>query len=98
MGKVKDSIFLCEDCGSERLTVEPDDDFDPIDPRPVTYDMMDFINKQEHWAEREAPSIAWGMLYAVFQVIFTIAPNQEGATKLITECLDNFLDGENGKA
>ena len=75
----------CNGCDAEM-------DFDPVDPRPVTEDMMAFINKQEHWAERHAPSIAWGMVWAVFNVVFEIAPNKEKATELITDCMAEFLD------
>ena len=80
----KNKKSKCDGCGTE---VE----FDPVDPRPVTEDMMDFINTQEHWCERHAPSIAWGMLYAVFNVVFQIAPNDEKAMQVITGCLDHFI-------
>ena len=81
----------CKGCGTE---VE----FDPVDPRPVHDDMMDFINEQEQWSERHAPSIAWGMLSAVFNVIFQIAPNDKQAIKLITDCMTEYIDGESADA
>ena len=78
----------CDGCGTEM-------EFDPVDPRPVTEDMMAFINTQEQWSERHAPSIAWGMLTAVFNVIFQIAPNEKRAMQVITDCLDQFIgEGE----
>ena len=81
----------CEGCGTEM-------EFDPVDPRPVTEDMMSFINEQEHWGEHHAPSIAWGMLWAVYNVIFQLAPNKKQAVRVITDCLEEFMDGESGDA
>ena len=75
----------CDGCGDEI-------DFDPVDPRPVTDDMMAFINTQEHWAEHHTPSIAWGMLTAVLTVIFQIAPNDKRAMQVITDCLGQFVE------
>ena len=75
----------CDGCGTEL-------EFDPVDPRPVTDDMMSFINEQDHWSERHAPSIAWGMLTAVFNVVFQIAPNNEKAMEVITDCMDQFIE------
>jgi len=83
MGKKKSK---CDGCGSEM-------EFDPVDPRPITEDMMNFINTQEHWAERHTPSIAYGMLMAVFNVVFEIAPNKERAVEIITECMAEFVEG-----
>ena len=80
----------CNGCGDEF--------FDTIDPRPITEDMMGFINKQEQWSEHHAPSIAWGMLIAVFNVIFQLAPNEKRAVQLITDCLEDFLEGEGAVA
>ena len=77
----------CDGCGEEI-------DFDPVDPQPIFKDMMGFINKQEHWGEHHAPSIAWGMLIAVFNVIFQIAPNEKRAVELVTDCLQEFLERE----
>ena len=74
----------CDGCGTEM-------EFDPVDPTPVTEDLMAFINTQEHWAERHTPSIAWGMLTAVFNVVFHIAPNEKKAMQVITDCLDQFV-------
>ena len=81
----------CDGCGTEM-------EFDPVDPKPVFEDMMSFINKQEQWSEHHAPSIAWGMLIAVFNVIFQLAPNEKRAVQLITDCLEDFLEGEGADA
>ena len=75
----------CEGCGTEM-------EFDPVNPYPIRDDMMEFIIKQEHWAEHHAPSIAWGMLTAVFVVIFDIAPNKDRAVELITDCMAEFVE------
>tara|TARA_Y100000310_G_scaffold325345_1_gene388677 strand:- start:2867 stop:3133 length:267 start_codon:yes stop_codon:yes gene_type:complete len=75
----------CDGCGTEM-------EFDPVDPRPVTEDMMAFINTQEHWSELHSPSIAWGMLTAVLTVIFQIAPNDKRAMQVITDCLGQFVE------
>ena len=81
----------CDGCGAEM-------EFDPVDPKPVFEDMMGFINNQEQWSEHHSPSIAWGMLIAVFNVIFQLAPTEEKAVQLITECLEHFLEGERADA
>tara|TARA_Y100000310_G_scaffold190680_1_gene190688 strand:- start:1267 stop:1566 length:300 start_codon:yes stop_codon:yes gene_type:complete len=75
----------CIECGHELK-------LDPVDYRPITQDMMDFINKQEHWADHHSPSICWGMLEAVFGVVFTIAPNKEDAVQLITDCMAYYVE------
>ena len=75
----------CDGCGAEK-------DFDPVDPRPVTNDMMDFIITQEHWGDHHPPSIAWGMLVAVFSVVFDIAPNKNKAIQVITDCMEEFVE------
>ena len=81
----KERVSHCDGCGTEI-------GFDPVDPKPVTEDMMDFILTQEHWSEHHAPSIAWGMLTAVFMVIFNIAPSKERAMELITDCMADFVE------
>ena len=68
-----------------------------IDPRPISDDMFDFIIKQEHWARHETPSICWGMLCAVFKVIFDMAPTEKQAIQIITDCLSGFME-EGGNA
>ena len=80
----KKRISHCDNCGQET-------EFDPLDPTPVIEDMMAFINTQEQWIEHHAPSIAWGMLTAVFNVVFQIAPNEKRAMQVITDCLDKFI-------
>ena len=87
----KERVSHCDGCGKEM-------EFDPVDPKPVFEDMMGFINKQEQWSEHHAPSIAWGMLIAVFNVIFQLAPNEKRAVQLITDCLEHFLEGERADA
>ena len=86
----KNKNSKCDGCGDEF--------FDPIDPRPVTEDMMDFILEQDHWSEREAPSICWGMVIAVFKVVFDIAPTEKQAVQLITDCMSEFLEGDSADA
>tara|TARA_Y100000310_G_C20597710_1_gene771355 strand:+ start:459 stop:764 length:306 start_codon:yes stop_codon:yes gene_type:complete len=81
----------CEGCGSEL-------EFDPVDPRPVFEDMMGFINNQEQWSEHHAPSICWGMLIAVYSVIFQLAPNEKKAVQLVTDCLEEFLESDRADA
>ena len=76
----------CDGCGTEM-------EFDPTDYRPVADDMMEFITNQQHWVEHHSPSIAWGMLSAVFNVIFDIAPTEEQAVRLITDCMSAHIDG-----
>tara|TARA_R100001594_G_scaffold2337_1_gene9299 strand:+ start:292 stop:654 length:363 start_codon:yes stop_codon:yes gene_type:complete len=79
----------CDNCGDEY--------FDTVDPRPISDDMFDFIIKQEHWARHETPSICWGMLCAVFKVIFDMAPTEKQAIQIITDCLSGFME-EGGNA
>ena len=81
----------CEECGSEM-------EFDPVDPHPIFEDMMGFINNQEHWSEHHSPTISWGMLIAVYNVIFQLAPTEKQAVQLVTKCLEHFLEGDRADA
>ena len=87
----KNRKSVCDGCETEM-------EFDSVDPKPVFEDMMGFINKQEQWSVHHASSIAWGMLIAVFNVIFQLAPNEKRAVQLITECLEHFFEGERADA
>ena len=84
----KKRIAECQECGHDL-------DIDPVDYRPITKDMMDFINKQEHWSDHHSPSICWGMLSAVFFVLFEIAPSKEDAIQLITDCMAYYVEEGN---
>tara|TARA_Y100000310_G_scaffold238006_1_gene241335 strand:- start:153 stop:452 length:300 start_codon:yes stop_codon:yes gene_type:complete len=81
----KKHIAECHECGHDL-------ELDPVDYRPVTKDMMDFINQQEHWGEHNSPSICWGMLEAVFGVVFFLAPDKEDAVQLITDCMAYYVE------
>ena len=86
MGKVKEQM-ICEDCGEEINN-------DPANPYVVAEELEHFIAKQDHWSEFYAPSIAYGMLLAVFKVVFHIAPNEKKAIKVILDALSEFTEEE----
>ena len=86
----KNKKSKCDGCGDEF--------FDPVDPRPVTEDMMDFIINQDHWSKHQGPSICWGMVSAVFRVVFDIAPSEKQAVQLITDCMSEFIEGDSADA
>ena len=81
----------CQGCGVEM-------EFNPVDPTPVVEDMMNFINDQEQWSDHPSPTICWGMLMAVFKVVFYLAPNEERAMEVIMDSIDEFLDKESASA
>ena len=89
MKTAKNKKTKCEECDSDILI---------IDPAPVADDMMDFIIEQEHWSKYQGPSICWGMVSAVFRVVFDIAPNEKQAVQLITDCMAEFMDGKGADA
>tara|TARA_Y100000034_G_C6711071_1_gene314098 strand:- start:44 stop:343 length:300 start_codon:yes stop_codon:yes gene_type:complete len=82
----KKRIAECQECGHEL-------DVDPVSFEPVADDMLEFINQQEHWGKHNPPSICWGMLSAVFFVLFEIAPSKEDAIQLITDCMAHYIEG-----
>ena len=56
-------------------------------------DTMDFLrNDTEKWAKESCCGsfIAYGLLNAVFQMIFELAPNDENAMEIIMMSLSNF--------
>ena len=77
----------CDGCGEEV-------DFNPINPEPIWKDMHDFIGKQEHWTVHPTPTICWGMLEAVMDVVFEVAPDKEKALEVITDVTKTFIDAD----
>ena len=55
------------------------------------------INDTQNWGkEKNSGSfVAYGLLNAVFEVLFSLAPSKEGAMELIQMSLINFMDEEN---
>ena len=88
MGKVKETL-LCDDCGDAII---------PESYEEVADDMLDFITDQVHWTKYYTLSICWGMLTAVFTVIFQIAPNKKKATEIILDALSEHTEEEIGDA
>ena len=61
-------------------------------------DTMDFLrNDTDKWAKESCCGsfISYGLLNAVFQMIFTMAPNDEDAMEIIMMSLSNFTEVEN---
>ena len=54
------------------------------------------LNDTQKWAEKKASGsfIAYGLLNAVFEVLFSLAPSKEQAMEIIQMSLVNFLDEE----
>ena len=73
----------CNQCGN-------DYDFDPIDPTNVYNDMHAFLMEQQHWTEHPSPTICWGMLEAVMDVIYEIAPSKKQADTLIIDVQSQY--------
>ena len=70
----------CRDCEKEY-------DFDPIDPTTVYNDMIDYITQRKEWEEHPSPTVCIGMLHAVLDSIYVVAPSKEQAEILIIEVL-----------
>ena len=61
-------------------------------------DTMSFLlNDTEKWAKKECCGsfISYGLLNAVFEVLFSLAPSKEDAMEIIQMSLCNFMDDEN---
>ena len=63
----------------------------------MAYDnTMFFLEKQtKHWGGKSGNFISYGLLNAVFEMIFYLAPSKENAMEIITMSLSNFLEVEN---
>ena len=88
---MENEISKCDGCGDEI-------DESPENPYMVADEMLEYIGKQNHWDKFHSPSVCWGMLLAVFRVVFHIAPNEEKAVELITDCMAEFLGSDSADA
>ena len=79
----------CKSCGN-------DYDYDPVDPTNVYNDVHAFLAEQKHWGEHPSPTICWGMLEAVLDVIYELSPTKDMADILIMDVQSKF--GRNKKA
>tara|TARA_R100000773_G_scaffold18630_1_gene16885 strand:+ start:300 stop:521 length:222 start_codon:yes stop_codon:yes gene_type:complete len=59
-------------------------------------DTMDFMYSKDDWSKfkTEGSTIAYGILRAVFQTIFLLAPTKKSAVELIMMAIEEHLDGE----
>ena len=73
----------CNNCGN-------DYDYDPVDPTNVYNDLHSFLAEQEHWVDHPTPTICWGMLEAVLDVIYELAPTKEQADILIMDVQSQY--------
>ena len=62
----------------------------------VYTDTMSFMFNRDSWAKFkvEGSFIALGILRAVFDVIFSLAPNKKSALELITMALEDHMNTE----
>ena len=60
-------------------------------------DTHEFLLNRKNWAKHKARGqyISYGVLNAVFDVIFSLAPSKESAMEVINMSLSNFLYKEN---
>ena len=60
-------------------------------------DTLEFLLNRKNWAKHKARGqyISYGVLNAVFDVIFSLAPSKESAMEVINMSLSNFLYKEN---
>ena len=63
----------------------------------VFQDTHEFLLTRDNWAKYKSKGqyIAYGLLNAVFDVIFSLAPSKESAMEVINMSLGNFLNEEN---
>ena len=68
--------------------------FDPLNPYPISEElMMYFTSKKEDWFRYETPAMIWGILFAVFQLTFKMAPTEQDAIAIILDCLEDARGG-----
>ena len=62
-------------------------------------DTHEFLSTRDNWSKYKSKGqyIAYGVLNAVFDVIFSLAPNKESAMEVINMSLANFLNEEKQK-
>ena len=61
-------------------------------------DTMSFlINDTQKWAKQndKGSFIAYGLLNAVFEVLFSLAPSKENAMEIINMSLSNYIEQSN---
>ena len=63
----------------------------------VYNDTMDFMFSRDNWAKvkTEGSFIAFGILRAVFGVVFDLAPNKKEALSVISMALEEYTEEEN---
>tara|TARA_R100001082_G_C4253700_1_gene112532 strand:- start:26 stop:331 length:306 start_codon:yes stop_codon:yes gene_type:complete len=84
----------CDNCNEEY-----DDlgwEFDPSNI--VTNDLSRFLDKQEHWAEFNGPTICLQLLRTIFKIVFFIAPSNRMANKMILDVMEDFNGEESAKS
>ena len=62
-------------------------------------DTHEFLLTRDNWSKYKAKGqyIAYGLLNAVFDMIFSLAPSKESAMEIINMSLTNFLVSEEDK-
>ena len=62
-------------------------------------DTHEFLLTRDNWSKYKAKGqyIAYGLLNAVFDMIFSLAPSKESAIEIINMSLTNFLVSEEDK-
>ena len=65
----------------------------------VFQDTYDFLITRDNWdkVKSKGQYIAYGLLNAVFDVIFSLAPSKESAMEIINMSLTNFLLSDEDK-
>ena len=65
----------------------------------VFADTHEFLLTRDNWSKYKSKGqyIAYGLLNAVFDVIFSLAPSKESAMEIINMSLTNFLVSEEDK-
>ena len=62
-------------------------------------DTIEFLLTRDNWSKYKSKGqyIAYGLLNAVFDMIFSLAPSKESAMEIINMSLTNFLVSEEDK-
>ena len=64
----------------------------------VTSNLTDFIDRQDHWQEFNAPSICLQLLTTIFKIVYYLAPDNIRANQMILDVMEDFNGEESGNS
>ena len=60
-------------------------------------DMIEFLTSKKSWKGKNGNFVAYGLLNAVFQMIFSLAPSKKAGMQIVMMSLSNFMEEKQNK-